>query len=149
MTLLEALFKLTYADPRPAKARLEEGVRRIHDAFPRHQFTGVYLLRGETLELVAFSGPETEHTRIPIGQGLCGKAVTQQRDLDIGDVNAEPEYLACSLTTKSEAIALIWKEGRIIGQIDIDSDTAGAFGTDAMRQLRACADLLAPLCAQC
>lgn len=148
MTLLEALFRLSYADSRPAKLRLDESVRRIHEAFARHQFTGIYLVRGDTLDLAAFAGPPTEHTRIPLGQGLCGKAVTLKRDLDIADVNAEPEYLACSLSTRSEAIALIWKEGHIIGQIDIDSDTAGAFGADAMLQLRACADLLAPLCAQ-
>lgn len=146
MTLLEALFKLSYVDTRPTSVRLQEAVKRIHDAHPRHGFTGVYLLKGEVLELAAFSGPESEHTRIPIGQGLCGKAVTQKRDLDMGDVNAEPEYLACSLSTKSEAIALIWSEGRIVGQIDIDSDTAGAFGAAAMQALRSYADLMAPLC---
>jgi GAF domain-containing protein len=87
------------------------------------------------------------HTRIPIGRGLCGKAVTEARDLDIGDVNAQPEYLACSLSTKSEAIALAWWRGEIVGQIDVDSDTAGAFGDAAMRELATAAHVIAPLLA--
>ena len=93
-------------------------------------------------------GPPSEHTRIPIGKGLCGKAVTQKRDLDIGDVNAQPEYLACSLTTKSEAIALVWSQGQIVGQIDVDSDTAGEFGKEAMTALATAAHVLAPLVVQ-
>jgi GAF domain-containing protein len=74
--------------------------------------------------------------------------VTENTDLDIGDVNAAPEYLACAITTRSEAIALIRHEGQIVGQIDVDSDTAGPFGAEAMAALRRCADILAPLVAQ-
>ncbi len=143
--MLGALFTLVHEDKREAKARLRDAVRVIHKAFTRHQFTGLYVLRGDVLELAAFEGPPSEHTRIPIGKGLCGKAVTQKRDLDIGDVNAQPEYLACSLSTKSEAIALVWSKGEIIGQIDVDSDTSGEFGTAAMNDLATAAHLIAPL----
>lgn len=145
--LYRELFRLTYEDDRPPRERLHDAVQRIHAARPRHQFTGVYLLRGQMLELGAFAGPATDHTRIPVGRGLCGKAVTTRSDLDVADVNAQPEYLACSLTTKSEAIALIWHRGDIVGQIDIDSDTAGEFGASAMGSLRIMADILAPLVA--
>jgi L-methionine (R)-S-oxide reductase len=146
--MLAALFKLVHEDERAPKTRLSDAVRVIHKAFARHQFTGVYVLRGEVLELAAFEGPPSEHTRIPIGKGLCGKAVTQKHDLDIGDVNAQPEYLACSLTTKSEAIALVWFKGEIVGQIDVDSDTAGEFGSEAMADLATAAHIIAPLVLQ-
>ena len=148
MSVYEELFRLSYEDTREPAARLKSAVEAIHRARPRHQWTGVYLLRGEVLDLGASVGPETEHKRISIGQGLCGKAVTEKRDLDVGDVNSAPGYLACSIATKSEAIALIWRKGAIVGQIDIDSDTQGEFGKDAMQSLAKMAELLAPLAAE-
>lgn len=146
--LYSHLFRLTHEDTRAAKVRLRDAMAAIQRVRPRHQWTGVYVLRGDTLELAASIGPETPHPRIPIGKGLCGKAVTTRSDLDIGDVNAQPEYLACSLTTKSEAIALVWYKGNIVGQIDVDSETPGAFGKEAMDSLATCAHLLAPLVAE-
>ncbi|MCC6809660.1 MAG: GAF domain-containing protein [Deltaproteobacteria bacterium] len=148
MTLYARLCALVHDDARAPKQRLQDAIEAIHEARPRHQFTGLYVVRSDALELAAFAGPPTEHTRIPIGRGLCGRAVRDRRDLDIADVNAEPEYLACSLTTKSEAIALVWLRGEVVGQIDIDSDTPGAFGADAMQSLSTMAHILAPLVAQ-
>jgi flavin reductase (DIM6/NTAB) family NADH-FMN oxidoreductase RutF/putative methionine-R-sulfoxide reductase with GAF domain len=146
--LYRTLFALVHEDTRAAKERLQDAVSALHAARPRHSWTGVYLLRGEMLDLAAYVGPQTEHTRIPIGKGLCGLAVTQGTDLDIADVNARPEYLACSITTKAEAIALIWHRGKIIAQIDIDSDAPGEFGAEAMRSLATVAELIAPLAAE-
>src|SRR2546422_4423280 len=33
-----------------------------------------YMLHGDALALEAFAGRETEHTRIPVGPGVCGTA---------------------------------------------------------------------------
>lgn len=148
MSLYSELSSLVHDDPREPAARLKEAVERIHKARPRHQWTGIYLLRGDMLELGPFVGPASEHTRIPVGQGLCGKAVADARDLDIGDVHSAPGYLACSIATKAEAIALVWHKGKIVGQIDVDSDTAGEFGKEAMASLSRMADILAPLCSE-
>lgn len=132
-----------------AVERVQQVMHALHQARqPRHTWTGVYVLRGETLELGPFVGPPSPHTRIPIGQGLCGKAVTSNSDLDVGDVNQSPEYLACSITTKSEAIVLIRHHGKIVGQIDIDSGELGEFGDEAMRSLRVVAEQIAPLVAE-
>jgi L-methionine (R)-S-oxide reductase len=140
---LARLFRLVHEDARPAKARLGDAVAALHGG--RNSWTGIYVLSGDTLELAASVGPETPHPRIPIGKGLCGRAVTSRRDLDVGDVNAEPEYLACSLSVKSEAIVLIWHKGEIVGQIDIDSETPGPFGAEQMQALATAAHVLAPL----
>ena len=97
-------------------------------------YTSVYMYMldetGKTLALEAFDGRETEHTSIPIGRGLCGKAVTEARNLNIADVNAETEYLACNIYTKSELIVLIRRHDDILGQIDIDSDVVDGFDQD-------------------
>jgi GAF domain-containing protein len=146
---LQAALKALVAEAgRPATIRLRDAVERIHAAFPRHQWTGVYLLRVQMLDLGPYVGAATDHTRIPVGTGMCGKAVAEGRDLDIADVHAEPGYLACSLNTKAEAIALIRWQGRIVGQLDVDSDTAGLFGAEAMQALKAAGEVIAPLVAE-
>ena len=110
-------------------------------------FTGVYMymLDGDNLELEAFDGRPTDHNTIPIGSGLCGRAMVEGRDLNIGDVNAQPEYLACSIETKAELIVLIRRGEELLGQIDIDSDRPGEFSADEQAQVKRIADGLASL----
>ncbi len=132
----------------PAETRLRKCVEALHRARPRHQWTGVYFLRGQTLQLGPYVGAATEHTRIAVGEGLCGQAIANDKDMDVADVTAAPGYLACSVGTRAEAIALIRYQGKVLGQIDVDSDTAGEFGEEAMRSLRAVAEIIAPLVAE-
>ena len=107
-------------------------------------YTGVYLymLHDDVLRLEAHAGEPTPHTEIPLGQGLCGRAVREGRDLNVADVGAEPAYLACSLATKSELICLLRSNGRVIGQIDIDSDAPAGFPPEEEVAARAVADAL-------
>jgi GAF domain-containing protein len=92
-------------------------------------YTGVYLylLDGETLVLHSFRGRPTEHTRIPIGAGICGRAARIKQTVAVDDVNADAEYIACSLETRSEIVVPIMREDRVFGEIDIDSDVPAAF----------------------
>jgi len=129
--------------------RLQRIVELIHAHYPRHQWTGIYLLKDNYLELGPFVGAATEHRRIAIGQGLCGQAVAQKQDLDIADVLSAPGYLACSLSTRAEAIVLIYHQHCIVGQIDVDSDTPGKFGNDYMQELKIIADTISALVAEC
>ncbi|MFQ5550999.1 MAG: GAF domain-containing protein [Gemmatimonadales bacterium] len=98
-------------------------------------YTGiyVYMVDGDSLVLEAFAGRPTEHTRIPIGQGLCGRAVAERSDIYAADVTSEAGYLACSAETRSEFIALIRQGDSILGQIDIDSDQLD--GLDAAERI--------------
>ena len=110
-------------------------------------YTGVYLymLHGSMLELEAYAGRETPHTRIPVGKGLCGKAVAEGRDIVAADVNAAPEYLACNLETRSELIVLIRRGSNVLGQIDVDSDVPDGFSPDEHAAVTRVADGLASL----
>jgi GAF domain-containing protein len=110
-------------------------------------YTGVYMymLHGTMLELEAFSGRETPHTRIPVGKGLCGKAVAEGHDIVAADVNAAPEYLACNLETKSELVVLIRRGKNILGQIDVDSDVPDGFSPEEHAAVTRVADGLASL----
>ena len=105
---------------------LTDVVRRIHEARPLWDWSGIYLLVGDTLVL----GPRTapaDHSRIGIGEGVCGTAVSEYRNQIVEDVREMENYLACSIHTRSELVVLIRDADKIVGEFDIDSDTVGAF----------------------
>jgi L-methionine (R)-S-oxide reductase len=108
---------------------LNEVVQRIHEAHPSWDWSGIYLLVGDTLVL----GPRTapaDHSRIGIGEGVCGTAVSEGRNQVVEDVREVENYLACSIHTRSELVVLVRDAGRIVGEFDIDSDTVGAFSQE-------------------
>jgi GAF domain-containing protein len=110
-------------------------------------YTGVYLymLHGDVLVLEAFDGRPTDHTEIPVGQGMCGRAVAERQDLNIPDVSQAEGYLACSVETKSELVVLIRRHEEILGQIDIDSDVRDPFSEAEQQAVTEVADALAVL----
>lgn len=110
-------------------------------------YTSVYLymLHGDELVLEAFAGRETDHTRIPVGKGVCGTAVAEGQDQVVPDVRAISNYLACNLDTRSELVALIRRGPLILGQIDVDSDALDPFTPEEHAAVRQVADALAVL----
>ena len=118
---------------------------RMREAGPPYTGVYLYMLHGDMLELEAFDGRATEHTRIPIGTGVCGRAVAEARDINVADVNADPGYLACSLETRSELVVLIRRGPDILGQIDIDSDVVNGFDDTEEGAVKEVADALAAL----
>ena len=120
-------------------------VELLHDRFDHYSWVGIYLVEGDELVLGPWKGPqETDHVRIPVGQGICGAAAASGQTEIVDDVNADPRYLACFPSTRSEIVVPIPFEGRVVGEIDIDSDEPAAF-TDADREfLERVAALIAP-----
>jgi len=108
---------------------LRQTVEILHDRFEHYSWVGIYLVEGDDLVLGPWKGPQaTEHVRIPIGQGICGAAAASGETEIVDDVNADERYLACFVSTRSEIVVPIAYEGRVVGEIDIDSDAPGAFG---------------------
>ena len=102
--------------------------RTLRAREPRYNWVGVYMVEGTALVLRAWDGPQaTEHVRIPIGAGICGLAASTKETVIVDDVNRDPRYLACFVTTKSEIVVPILKGEACIGEIDIDGDAPGAF----------------------
>ena len=112
-------------------------------AMPRYQWVGIYLLEGDELVLGPFRGKPSPHTRIPLGRGICGAAATEKATIVVDDVNSDPRYLACSIDTQSEIVVPIVRGDRVLGEIDIDSDTRAAFGREDRELLERVAALLA------
>lgn len=95
---------------------------------PHYNWVGIYMLEGDTLVLRGWDGPAaTEHTRIPVGQGICGLAARTKETVNVPDVNEDPRYLSCFLNTRSELVVPMMQGTTCVGEIDIDSDKVGAF----------------------
>jgi L-methionine (R)-S-oxide reductase len=129
------------SDPRSA---MECAVAILKQELPYYSWVGIYLLEGDELVLGPFLGKPSPHTRIPLGSGICGAAATERATIIVDDVNADPRYLACSIETKSEIVVPIMDGGRVLGEIDIDSDRPAAFGAADRTLIEAVAALLAP-----
>lgn len=124
---------------------LELAAGRIRSAGPPYTSVYLYMLHGDELVLEAHAGRETEHTRIPVGKGVCGTAVATGRDQNVGNVRAIGNYLACNLFTRSELVVLIRRGELILGQIDVDSDGDDPFTPEEVAEVRKVADALAVL----
>ncbi len=123
---------------------LEASVEGLHGMDLRFDWTGIYeLFPDNTLRLGPFVGSPTDHVFIGVGQGVCGTAVAEKRNMNIADVRTADNYLACSAETRAELVVLIRHGDRIYGQIDIDSHTAGAFDDPCVDKVQRVADLLA------
>ncbi len=123
-------------------ALLRKAVRSISKD-ERFDWVGVYLLADDELWLHNYVGEPTEHAKIPVGTGVCGRAVAERSNLNIPDVSKEENYLSCSPEVESELVILIRAGEDIFGQIDIDSETKAAFTEDDEIALIGVADKLA------
>ncbi len=124
-------------------ALLDETAAALHANFPGYTGVYIYLLEGETLVLGPYRGRPTEHTRIPIGAGICGRAARVKETVTVDDVNADAEYIACSLETRSEIVVPILRGDRVLGEIDIDSDVPTAFTANDRKFLEEVAQRIA------
>ena len=128
------------------EAVLQDVMRIIAHGLPHYNWVGVYFHDNGVLNLGPYIGAETEHTLIPVGTGVCGTAVAENRNVVVDDVRELTNYLSCSIETRSEIVVLIHdaQTGQILGQIDADGHTVGAFDQSDERFLQSVAELLAP-----
>lgn len=123
---------------------LQRSVKIIKRHSHSYDWIGVYLVKDTTLSLAAYAGKgETQHVKIPIGQGICGLAAKEAQTIIVPDVNKDPRYLMCFPSTRSEIVVPIKGNTSVLGEIDIDSDTLAAFSTDDQKFLEAAASVLA------
>jgi L-methionine (R)-S-oxide reductase len=137
------LIRTAIAEAPGAEAAAQRAVELLHD-----RFTHYYWLDASGTELVLgpWIGPEaTEHTRIPIGEGICGAAASSGQTVIVDDVDADPRYLACFSTARSEIVVPIFADGQVAGEIDIDGSDLAAYDQTDANFLEEIAALLAPL----
>lgn len=117
-----------------AEALMKDIVMLLHEKLTRYNWVGFYMIEKESdrdmLVLGPFRGTMTPHTRIPLNQGICGAAASSGKTIVIDDVSLDPRYLSCSIETKSEIVVPVFKQGKVAGELDIDSHFRAAFGPD-------------------
>lgn len=104
-----------------------------------YDWVGFYFANHEkkTLHLGPFAGEPTDHKVIPFGKGICGQVAESNDTFLVEDVNAQDNYIACSINVKSEIVVPLFVDGKNIGQIDIDSNKVNAFSTEDEALLKA------------
>ena len=100
----------------------------IHHAHPFADWTGFYRVTGpELLKIGPYQGGHGCLV-IPFSRGVCGAAARLGQVQNVPDVEDFPGHIACSSSTRSELVLPVWNgAGRLLGVLDIDSNTSAAF----------------------
>lgn len=121
-------------------------VETLQQNMLKYNWVGFYMMDHSgaepMLNLGQFVGAMTPHTRIPLDQGICGAAAASGKTVVVDDVNKDPRYLACSIETKSEIVVPVFAFGAVVGELDIDSHFAAAFGPEDRQLVEACAKIV-------
>ena len=94
-----------------------------------YDWVGFYMAEQSKRELVLgpYIGAPTEHVRIPYGKGICGQAADKRETIIVQDVSGQTNYLSCSLDVRSEIVVPVFKDGRFVAELDIDSHELNQF----------------------
>lgn len=83
-------------------------------------------LRTPELRLGPFQG-KVACVRIPFGRGVCGTAAATRTSQLVEDVHQFPGHIACDSASNSEVVVPIFKDGQVVGVLDIDSPSVARF----------------------
>jgi GAF domain-containing protein len=127
--------------------QLMEGISLLlNKEMLKYNWVGFYMLEAgaspPALVLGRYQGAMTVHTRIGLNQGICGAAASSGKTVVVDDVKKDPRYLACSLETKSEIVVPIFVQGKVAGELDIDSHFLAAFAAEDRELVEYCAQLV-------
>ena len=118
----------------------------MSEEIPKYNWVGFYMIDAKSdppmLVLGHNQGAPTPHTRIPLHQGICGAAASSGNTVVVDDVSQDPRYLSCSIETKSEIVAPVFKHGAVAGELDIDSHLPAAFTQEDRELVEYCAQLV-------
>lgn len=91
-------------------------------------WVGFYWIQEDELVLGPFQGP-VACTRIKKGRGVCGTSWEKEATIIVEDVEKFPGHIACSSSSKSEIVLPVFKEGKMVGVLDVDSSELAEFDT--------------------
>ena len=112
-------------------ANLANASALLWQEMPRLNWVGFYKMTGGKLVLGPFQG-KPACIEIPVGRGVCGTAVAEDKVQLVYDVHQFPGHIACDSASNSEIVLPIHVNERIWGVLDIDSPYVGRF-TEADR----------------
>jgi GAF domain-containing protein len=104
-------------------------------------WVGVYFVKGDSLVLGPFQGP-VACTRIGFGKGVCGTSWERAETIIVENVDEFPGHIACNSLSKSEIVIPFFKNGKVAGVLDVDSDQLSDFDETDAYQLQKIAALI-------
>ena len=107
-------------------ANLSNASALLWETLPDINWAGFYKMADGALVLYPFQG-KPACIRIPVGRGVCGTAVAEDRTQLVYDVHQFPGHIACDCASNSEIVVPIHVRGEIWGVLDIDSPSIGRF----------------------
>ena len=134
--------------PAETEGKLSDVCRLLKESVSYYDWVVFYLVDSsgkKELLLGPFTGEETEHTRIPFGEGICGQAAEREETFLVQDVSSETNYLSCSSDVKSEMVVPIFKDGQVVGELDIDSHQLSPFTEEDRTLLEKAAEIVSGL----
>ena len=99
-------------------------------------WVGFYFLDQDLLMVGPFQG-KPACVSIELGEGVCGKAASSGKIIRVGDVEAFDGHIACDADARSEIVAPLFKDGELIGVLDIDSRAPDRFSEEDQSGLQA------------
>lgn len=123
-------------------ANLANAAALLYNTLEDINWAGFYLIEDQKLVLGPFQG-KPACIEIPIGKGVCGTAVAQERTVLVENVHEFPGHIACDSTSNSE-IVIPLKNGlcETVGVLDIDSPIFNRFSDEDRVGLEAFAEIL-------
>lgn len=115
--------------------RVADLVRAVID----YRIFAILLVNDRTNELwMRFQtghAPEVERLRIKIGRGVIGQAALQRKSLLVDDVSKFDLYISANPNVKSELAVPLLVKNKVIGVLDIESETLAYFTPEHQRLL--------------
>lgn len=111
-------------------------------------WAGFYKMMDGALVLGPFQG-KTACIRIPVGRGVCGTAVAEDKTQRVEDVHAFPGHIACDGASNSEIVIPLHKNGEIWGVLDIDSPLLCRFAVEDQTGLEQVAAVIEKMLGEC
>lgn len=101
----------------------------LNESVSHYHWVGFYIAdhRKKELNLGPFAGDPTEHVKIPFERGVCGQAAETLDTIVVQNVDLESNYLSCGVDVKSEIVVPVFKDGRFVAELDIDSHAEHPF----------------------
>lgn len=127
--LMNAELKSLTEDVPHLIANLANASALIYDTMTELNWAGFYLMEGGKLVLGPFQG-KVACIEIPVGKGVCGTAVKENKTQRIEDVHKFPGHIACDGASNSEIVVPIHKNGEVFGVLDIDSPVFNRFSDE-------------------
>jgi GAF domain-containing protein len=127
--------------------KLVEICTLLKQRITHYDWVGFYFADEKNRQLILgpYIGEPTEHTRIQFGSGICGQAAERRETFIVQDVSTEANYLACSPLVMSEIVVPIFKNNRVVGELDIDSHMKHPFTSEDKEFLERVSELVAGL----